>query len=143
MPIIASKRVKSVDVSQGVCAKMLFDFEHGNAQGIALAQGELRPGAQVFPHYHEVEEVAYITEGKGVIAVDGVETGAQAGGAILIPALPVHTVRNILTEGDLRVVSAFGPNNVKRFPVGSDTPAASYYQLTRNYWIRAGIQKNG
>ena len=45
MPIIASKRVEYVDVSQGVRGKALFDFEHGNAQGIALAQGELRPGA--------------------------------------------------------------------------------------------------
>ena len=65
-------------------------------------------------------------EGKGVIAVDGVEPAVQAGDAILNPALSVHTVRNTSTEGDLRMVSAFGSNNVKRFPVGSDTPADSY-----------------
>lgn len=126
MPIIASKRVEYIDICQGVRARMLFDYEHGDSQGISLAQGELAPGAQVFPHYHVVEEIAYIMEGKGVIAIDGVEKPVQGGDAILIPARSVHSFRNSSAKNVAKLISSFGSNIVKRFVVGMDSTPGLY-----------------
>ena len=126
MPVVTSKDVESMDVPQGVRIKMLFDHAHGDAKGLALAQVELTPGGQVFPHYHEVEEAAFVLEGSAVMTIDGVETNVQAGDAILVPARTVHTLKNLSADRVVRIISAFGSNEVKRYPVGSQEPAPSY-----------------
>jgi mannose-6-phosphate isomerase-like protein (cupin superfamily) len=126
MPIVTSKNAEYADIPQGVRLRMIFDFAHGDAQGIALAQAEVAPGGHIFPHYHEVEEAAFISEGTAVITIDGVETAVQAGDAILVPARAIHTLKNPSPDRVTRIISAFGSSEVKRFPAGSETPAPPY-----------------
>lgn len=126
MPIVSSDRVQAVDVPQGMRLKMLFDQAHGGAQGIALAQAELAPGGQVFPHYHEVEEVAFVLEGSALMTIDGVETAVEPGDAVLVPARAIHILKNPSADRLARIISAFGSNEVKRFPAGGPPPASPY-----------------
>jgi len=127
MPVISSQKIEFVDIPQNARFKMLFDRARSGTHHIALAQGELRPGARLFLHYHEFEEVVFITEGRGVVVIDGVETPVQAGDAILVPSRSVHTMKNAQTESVIRFISAYASNEVIRFPVEEEPHSASSY----------------
>jgi mannose-6-phosphate isomerase-like protein (cupin superfamily) len=81
---------------------------------------ELPPGGVgLRPHRHAAPEIYYITEGNGVVFVDGEESAVTAGSAVFIPGDAEHGVRN---TGDvaLRIFYVFPTNRfsdvVYRFP---------------------------
>src|SRR2546428_13999457 len=92
MPVISSQKIEFVDIPQNARFKMLFDRAHSGTHHIALAQGELRPGARLFLHYHEFEEVVFITAGRGGGGICGVGTPGHARGGLLAasPVGPYH-----------------------------------------------------
>ncbi|KAL6243827.1 hypothetical protein RBB50_009261 [Rhinocladiella similis] len=50
------------------------------------------------PHRHEQAEIYYITQGRGVVEIDGVEREVQSGDAIYIPGNAEHGIRNSCTD---------------------------------------------
>ncbi|KAK6380221.1 hypothetical protein LTS17_005410 [Exophiala oligosperma] len=46
------------------------------------------------PHRHEQAEIYYITQGRGVVVIDGVEREVQSGDTIYIPGNAEHGIRN-------------------------------------------------
>ncbi len=127
MPVVASETLAFADVPIGARVRMLFDFAHFGSKQIALALGELQPGARLLFHYHEVEEAVFVMEGKGIVTIDGVETPVKAGDGILVPARAVHSLRNPAEADVIRLVSAYAASEVKRFYVEEGaSPSAAY-----------------
>lgn len=59
----------------------------------SLAEATLQPGQATQRHHHRLaEEIYYITEGSGLMEVDGVERRVGPGDAILIPPGAWHTL---------------------------------------------------
>ena len=60
------------------------ELHHTRAQ--SLAEGRLEPGQATQRHYHaRAGEVYFVTEGGGVLEVDGVVRDVREGDAVLIP----------------------------------------------------------
>lgn len=59
-----------------------------------VAYASVFPGATSPAHFHRVtEEVYFITEGDGVMVIDGVATPIKPGDSIRIPTYTVHSIR--------------------------------------------------
>jgi quercetin dioxygenase-like cupin family protein len=58
----------------------------------------LAPGAATPPHFHECEEVIYVLEGKGEIAIEGEAMPFQADCTLILPPGQVHQITNTGSE---------------------------------------------
>lgn len=61
----------------------------------SLAEAQLQPGASTTPHFHQrTEEIYYILEGYGRMAIDGDTREVIPGDAIAIPPGAIHAITN-------------------------------------------------
>ena len=68
------------------------EYLHTSVQ--SLAEATLEPGQATERHYHRLaEEIYLITDGGGLLEIDGEEREVAAGDAILIPPGAWHTLR--------------------------------------------------
>ena len=51
-------------------------------------------GGRLALHRHAQPEIYYITEGSGLLTIDGIETAVGAGSAVFIPGNAEHGIRN-------------------------------------------------
>ncbi len=78
----------------------------GKADSLALVHILLEPGGRVPPHTDSAEEVVLVLEGT-VEAHVGDESGTlEAGGMVRIPAMALHSIRNV-GEGTARMLGFF------------------------------------
>jgi len=79
---------------------------------------EVKGGEQVFPHSHPTHEFYYVTNGRGIMTIDGEERPISQGDLVYIPPDKVHS---------LRPVSETAPIRALVFAVGlADTPEYDY-----------------
>ncbi len=70
---------------------------HGPADGVptsVMLYLEHAPGESSAHHTHEWEHQAYITEGAGILWVEGTEYPIRAGDAVLVPPNALHHFTN-------------------------------------------------
>lgn len=74
----------------------------------------LAPGTEIKGHYHKVEDVMIVLDGRGSFILDGTEHPIEAGMGIIAPAGRVHGLKNN-SEANLRIVYAWPSVDVERF----------------------------
>ncbi|RYD20136.1 MAG: cupin domain-containing protein [Verrucomicrobiaceae bacterium] len=80
----------------GSTIRSLLDLSNAPVKNQSLAEATLLAGAETERHYHRAsEEFYYLTEGRGLMEIDGVEREVGPGDAILIPAGAWHQIRAI------------------------------------------------
>jgi mannose-6-phosphate isomerase-like protein (cupin superfamily) len=80
----------------GSTIRSLLDSSNAPVANQSLAEASLPGGAEIERHYHRLsEEFYYLTAGRAVMEVDGVEREVAAGDAILIPPGAWHRIRAI------------------------------------------------
>jgi len=79
----------------GSTIRSLLDRANAPVANQSLAEATVAPGCRTAPHYHRLsEEFYYVTQGRGVMDLDGEAREIGPGDAILIPPGSVHTLRN-------------------------------------------------
>jgi mannose-6-phosphate isomerase-like protein (cupin superfamily) len=79
------------------------------ARNQSLAEATVPPGGATAAHYHRLTEELYlITEGRGLLVLDGAERVVGEGDCALIPPGAVHKIFNV-GGGPLRIVCACAP----------------------------------
>lgn len=68
----------------------------------------IKPGGEIVPHTHDVLEVFYIIEGKGLALVNGIRQEANGGTVIIAPPGSEHGLKNV-GEQDLTLYAVFSP----------------------------------
>jgi mannose-6-phosphate isomerase-like protein (cupin superfamily) len=58
-------------------------------------------------HRHEQAEIYYVTEGRGIMTIDGTENQVGPGSAVFVPGNAEHGIRNV-GEGELKWFYVFG-----------------------------------
>ncbi len=114
------------------------DAKRGSVSWFTLFSGDITPTdsmtagfAEIVPgggglqqHRHAQPEIYYITEGTGILTIEGHETVVTAGTAVFIPGDAAHGLRNE-SGADLKLLYVFPTDCfadvVYRFP--DDTPA--------------------
>jgi mannose-6-phosphate isomerase-like protein (cupin superfamily) len=89
-----------------VSFRVLFSADRTPTSALYTGLAELSPGGWLGRHRHTQTEAYVVTEGSGVVVLDGVEHAVTAGSAVFIPGDAEHGVRNT-GEGPLRFVYAF------------------------------------
>jgi mannose-6-phosphate isomerase-like protein (cupin superfamily) len=80
----------------GSTIRSLLDLSNAPVQNQSLAEATLPAGGQTERHYHKLsEEIYYLTAGRGLMEIDGVEREVGPGDAILIPPGAWHQIRAI------------------------------------------------
>ncbi|NJR43544.1 MAG: cupin domain-containing protein [Akkermansiaceae bacterium] len=80
----------------GSTIRSLLDRSNAPVRNQSLAEASLPAGAKIERHYHRVsEEFYYITAGRGLMEMDGVEREVSPGDAILIPPGAWHQIHAI------------------------------------------------
>jgi mannose-6-phosphate isomerase-like protein (cupin superfamily) len=83
-----------------------------DSDNLAITLVEMEPGGVQHIHSHEPEQMYYILEGFGVMAVDDQRRPVQAGDCIYFPSFAKHGLEN--TGGTvLRYLSAASPSFTK------------------------------
>ncbi|MGJ8695925.1 MAG: cupin domain-containing protein [Verrucomicrobiaceae bacterium] len=78
----------------GSTIRSLLDLSNAPVANQSLAEATLPVGGETERHYHKVsEEFYYITEGAGVMEIEGEEREVGVGDAILIPVGAWHQIR--------------------------------------------------
>ena len=78
---------------------ILLDKENTQSENLTVGSTIVYPGARTSGHTHpEVEEVYYITKGKGKMLVDDVEFEVKTGDAFWVKPGSFHTTFNIGLE---------------------------------------------
>ena len=93
----------------GITSYLLVSKKTCAAENLAITVVEMEPGGFQHLHAHEPEQMYYILEGHGLMAVDGEEHPVQAGDCIFFPAFAEHGLKNT-GEGVLRYLSAASPS---------------------------------
>ena len=79
------------------------------AQNQSLAEATVPAGGTTTEHYHRISEELYlVTEGSGLLILDGEQRTLGVGDCALIPPGARHKLRNT-GEGPLRVICACAP----------------------------------
>lgn len=80
----------------GSTIRSLLDLSNAPVRNQSLAEATLPAGAETQRHYHRLsEELYYLTAGRGMMEIDGIEREVSPGDAILIPAGAWHQIRAI------------------------------------------------
>lgn len=79
----------------GALSKMLVRPETTGSERIDFRVSTYQPGAEVEAHSHRVQEqVFHVTEGEGLMTLDGVSRVMRPGDTAFIPAGVVHRFQN-------------------------------------------------
>ena len=80
----------------GSTIRSLLDLSNAPVQNQSLAEASLPAGGETERHYHKLsEEIYYLTAGRGLMEIDGVEREVSPGDTILIPPGAWHQIRAI------------------------------------------------
>jgi len=109
MLIVNRRESKAINTPHGSEIRPLIDRTTSPITQCSLAEEILPPGATITPHHHEVlEEIYYIVEGSGVMAIGEEQREVGAGDAIYIPKNNRHALTNTGTE-PMRILLVCGP----------------------------------
>ena len=79
------------------------------ARNQSLAEATIPPGGATTAHFHRLTEELYlVTEGRGMLILDGSERVLHEGDCVLIPPGATHKIFNV-GDGPLRIVCACAP----------------------------------
>ncbi|HWS74259.1 MAG TPA: cupin domain-containing protein [Quisquiliibacterium sp.] len=97
----------------------------GGAQGLSglsIWQQSIDAGEATPPHRHDCEEVVVVSEGSGVLELEGVQHAFSAPCTLVVPRNAPHQILNT-GSGPLRLLAAFSVSPVQAFfPDGSPIP---------------------
>jgi mannose-6-phosphate isomerase-like protein (cupin superfamily) len=80
----------------GSTIRSLLDLSNAPVANQSLAEASVPAGGATERHYHRFsEEFYYVTEGRGVMEIDGDEREVGPGDAVLIPAGAWHRIRAV------------------------------------------------
>jgi mannose-6-phosphate isomerase-like protein (cupin superfamily) len=98
MEIRNRERQAPFTTKDGSTIRSLLDLSNAPVRNQSLAEASLPAGAEIERHYHRVsEEFYYLTAGRGLMEIDGIEREVAPGDAILIPPGAWHRIRAIET----------------------------------------------
>jgi len=90
-------------------AREIASRRNSRAQQLSIADIIIPAGVKVRPHYHKVmEEIYFLTEGSGLMHVDGRERQVGKGDAIVILPGESHFIHNN-TDKELRLIVTCTP----------------------------------
>ena len=96
MTVLRLADQKPFTTKDGSTIRSLLDLSNAPVRNQSLAEASLPAGAEIERHYHRVsEEFYYLTGGRGLMEIDGVEREVSPGDAILIPPGAWHRIRAI------------------------------------------------
>ncbi|MDR3588673.1 MAG: dimethylsulfonioproprionate lyase family protein [Negativicutes bacterium] len=81
------------------------------AKSFVMGHVTVFAGGSVPEHVHEQEEVYFILEGQGVMAVDGEEQPVQSGSYVYIRPNQTHFLRNT-AESELKMLFCYAPKSI-------------------------------
>lgn len=96
------------EASDRAVAREIASPRNSGAEKMSIADIRIPAGVSVKPHYHDWEEVYYVTAGHGMMHVDGVTEELHAGQAVVIPPNAWHHIANP-TDADLRLIVVCAP----------------------------------
>jgi putative monooxygenase len=121
--VVSLTDVESVLLAGGSWSKVLVSDYTVSGNSSALGYSVFRPHTSTADLSHEVEELAYIVSGSGVIRLEDEDVPVAAGQALYVPARVWHTVVNP-GDDDLVMVFAFPspayPPTERREPAGTE-----------------------
>ena len=90
-------------------AREIASPRNSRAQEMSIADIIIPAGVKVKPHYHKViEEIYFVSEGSGIMFLDGKEKKVVKGDAIVIRPGERHSIHNN-TQDELRLVVTCTP----------------------------------
>jgi len=90
-------------------AREIASPRNSRARQLSIADIIIPAGVAVKPHYHKViEEIYYVTGGRGIMTINGVDRPVGVGDAIVIRPGERHSVRNE-TRDELRLIVTCSP----------------------------------
>ena len=93
MTIKALAQQPTFTTKDGSTIRSLLDLSNAPVKNQSLAEASLPTGGSTQRHYHKVsEEFYFITEGHGVMEIDGATQSVSPGDAILIPPGAWHQI---------------------------------------------------
>jgi mannose-6-phosphate isomerase-like protein (cupin superfamily) len=104
--VVSLADVESVLLAGGSWSKVLVSEHTVDGNVSALGYSVFKPGTSTADLSHEVEELAYIVGGSGLIRLETGDVPVAAGQALYIPARVWHTVVNP-SDDDLVMVFSF------------------------------------
>ncbi len=107
--VISLADVAPVPLAGGSWPKALVAAETVGGNASALGYSVFKPGTRTADLSHEVEELAYIVSGSGVIRLETGDVPVAAGQALYVPARVWHTVVNAGAEDMVMVFSFPSP----------------------------------
>jgi putative monooxygenase len=126
--VVSLADVESVLLAGGSWSKVLVSEHTVDGNSSALGYSVFKPGTSTADLSHEVEELAYIVSGSGVIRLETEDVPVAAGQALYVPAGLWHTVVNPGQE-DLVMVFSFPspgyPPTERREPASTEPASAS------------------
>lgn len=120
MEVINRDQVKPLVSERGEIVRELASPSIASLRRHSVAEVTITPGGCSTRHYHlQAEEVYYILQGQGQMAIGGEVCPVGPGDAIVIPPFSQHLIRNIGVEELMMVVTcapAWSPED--EIPVG-------------------------
>ncbi len=109
MIIINRERSTAIRTPHGSEIRPLIDRTTSEITQCSLAEEILPPGCAVAPHHHrELEEIYYITSGRGVMTVGDESREVVSGDAVYVPRGLKHSLANTGSE-PIRLLLVCGP----------------------------------
>lgn len=109
MDIVNLERVVSFKTKDGSEIRELLAYRNSAVRNQSLAEARVPVGGATQEHYHALaEEIYYITQGTGLIRLDGREREVAVGDAIAIPPGVRHKLWNCGHE-ELRLLCCCAP----------------------------------
>ncbi len=73
--------------------KLLVSGNRTPSDGLVLGIAEIPPGIALLRHTHSEPETYFITQGKGIMCIEGKDTEISPGSTIYIPSKASHSVK--------------------------------------------------
>jgi len=109
MIIIKRERSTPIRTPHGSEIRPLIDRTTSQITQCSLAEEILPPDCAVIPHHHrELEEIYYITSGRGVMTVGDESCEVVSGDAVYVPRGQKHSLANTGSE-PIRLLLVCGP----------------------------------
>jgi quercetin dioxygenase-like cupin family protein len=102
--VVPLEQVEPISLPGGSWSRMVLTRATVPEIKSSLGYSIFKPGTETAPVAHEVEEVAYVLDGRGELRLDGEAVSFGPGQALFVPAHTWHAVAN---TGDQDVVMVF------------------------------------
>lgn len=122
LTVISLADVAPVSLAGGSWSRVLVADTTVGGNSSALGYSVFKPGTSTADLSHQVEELAYIVSGRGVIRLEAEDVPVVAGQALYVPAKVWHTVIN---PGDEDLVMVFSFPSPDYPPTERRDPASS------------------